>query len=147
MTENIGFNMEENKIKCVTKQMFKNIVKTKVQKAAFEYLMTLKNTHSKMKNLNYTVFEKAEYLSSPLFNSESRKLLLALRTRTVSGIRSDYGALYSDKMCPLGCEEADTLQNILSCSILIRETQKRSDWSVQTTVGNKISNDEQHTSG
>ena len=119
--------MEENEIKCVTKQKFKNIVKTKVQKAAFEYLMTLKNTHSKMKNLNYTVFEKAEYLSSPLFNSESRKLLLALRTRTVSGIRSDYGALYSDKMCPLGCEEADTLQNILSCSILIRETQKRSD--------------------
>ena len=45
--ENIGLNMEVNEIKCVTKQMFKNIVKTKVQKATFEYLMTLKNTHSK----------------------------------------------------------------------------------------------------
>ena len=89
--ENIGLNMEENEIKCVTKQEFKNIVKTKVQKAAFEYLMTLKNTHSKMKNLNHTVFEIAAYLSlsSPLINNESRKLLLTLRTRTVSGIRSD----------------------------------------------------------
>ena len=71
-----------------------------------------------MKNLKYTVFEKAAYLSSPLFNNESKKLLLALRTSTVSGIRSDYGALYSDKMCPLGCGEADTLPNILSCRIL-----------------------------
>ena len=78
--------MEENEIRCETKQKFKNIVKTKVQKAAFEYLMSLKNTHSKMKNLKYAVFEKAAYLSSPLFNNDSRKLLLALRTRTVSGI-------------------------------------------------------------
>ena len=57
-------------------------------------------------------------LSSPLFNDESRKLLLALRTRTVSGIRSDFGGLYPDKLCPLGCGDPDTLENILSCKIL-----------------------------
>ena len=59
------------------------------------------------------------YLSSPLFNNESRNLLLRLRTRTVNGIRNDFGGLYRDTLCPLGCGEEDTLQNILSCKVLL----------------------------
>ena len=110
--------MDEKEIENLPKQRLKNIVKIKVQKAAFKFLQALKNTHSKMKNIIYNTFEEAAYLSSPLFNNESRKLLLALRTRTVPGIRTDYGALYADKMCPLGCGEEDTLPNILSCRIL-----------------------------
>ena len=43
---------------------------------------------------------------------------MALRTRTVRGIRSDFPGLYKDKMCPLGCGNLDTIPNILTCSIL-----------------------------
>ena len=86
--EFIGLNMTEDEIKCMKKQRFKIIVKNKIQKAAFEYLKSLKNSHSKMENLKYAEFKEASYLSSPLFNSESRQLLLSLRTRTVSGVRS-----------------------------------------------------------
>ena len=57
-------------------------------------------------------------MKSPLFNSESVKLLLALRTRTVEGIRSDFKGLFPDTSCPLGCGKPDTLQNILACSVL-----------------------------
>ena len=116
--ELIGLNLTEDEIKCMKKQRFKNTVKNKIQKAAFEYLKSLKNSHSKMENLKYAEFKEASYLSSPLFNSESRQLLLSLRTRTVSGVRSDYGALYPDKLCPLGCGEIDNIPNILSCRIL-----------------------------
>ena len=76
-----------------------------------------------MRNLNYDEFKLAEYLSSPLFNDESRKLLLALRTRNVPGIRTDYGTLYVDEMCPLGCGDEGNIPNILSCRIL-REKHK-----------------------
>ena len=93
----------------MTKEKFKRIVKTKVQNAAFQYPKQLKNSHSKMKNLNYDEFKKADYLSSQLFHSESRKLLLALRTRAVPGMRTDYGTLYEDKLCPLGCGDEDTI--------------------------------------
>ena len=116
--EKIGLKMTDSEIQRTTKQKFKSIVKIKVQKAAFEYLKTMQHTHTKMRSLNYKEFKEASYLSSPLFNNESRKLLLALRTRTVSGIRSDFGGLYPDKMCPLGCGDPDTLQNVLSCKIL-----------------------------
>ena len=45
------------------------------------------NLHSKMSGLVYKKLERAEYLRNPLFNSQGVKLLLALRTRTVTGIR------------------------------------------------------------
>ena len=39
-----------------------------------------------------------------------------MRTRTVRGIRSDFGGQYQDKECPLpGCSHPDTLANLLTC--------------------------------
>ena len=60
----------------------------------------------------------SQYLCSPLFNRDSRCLLLALRTRTVRGIRCDFPGLYKEKVCPLGCGDLDTIQNIISCKTL-----------------------------
>ena len=71
-----------------------------------------------MDGLKYSKLELQPYLSSPMFNNESRNLLLRLRTRTVSGIRTDFGQMYPDKTCPLGCGEEDTLQNVLTCTVL-----------------------------
>ena len=71
-----------------------------------------------MNGLNYTKFEKQKYLSSPLFNSESLKLLLALRTRTVNEIKNDFRGQYSDIKCPLKCGEDDLITHILDCNVL-----------------------------
>ena len=84
----IGLDMSDKEIGKTQKQKFKNIVKSKVITAAFNYLQTLQQSHSKMENIKYDKFELSPYLSSPLFNSDSRSLLLALRTRTVRGIRA-----------------------------------------------------------
>ena len=93
-------------------------MKAKVLKAAFEYLKNLQQSHSKMENIKYEQFETASYMTSPKFSNENVSLLLALRTRTVRGIRNDFGGLYTDKTCPLGCGEIDTLPNILTCEVL-----------------------------
>ena len=42
-------------------------------------------------------------------------MLLALRTRTVRGIRTDLEEMFVDKLCPLLCGEQDTLENLLKC--------------------------------
>ena len=78
-----------------------------------------------MKNIKCEKFEIMPYLNSPLFSNNNRQLLLALRTRTVRGIRSDFGGLYQDKMCPLGCGEIDNLENILTCSVLRQHHRSR----------------------
>ena len=127
--ENIGLNMTEDEIRKIPKQRFKRIVKLKINNAAFSFLKSLMQTHSKMKNLQYEKFEVSKYLSSPLFSRNSRWLLLALRTRTVRGIRSDFPGIYKDTMCPLGCGEKDTIQNILTCRVL-KENYKSNEVSI-----------------
>ena len=57
-------------------------------------------------------------MKSPLFNIESYKMLMVLRTRTVRGIKSDFRGMFPDLLCPLGCGNNDTLPNILTCSVL-----------------------------
>ena len=60
----------------------------------------------------------ASYMNNPLFNNNNRELLLALRTRTVRGIRADFKGLYKNTECPLECGDIDTIENVLTCSVL-----------------------------
>ena len=93
--------MADPEIKTLSKPKFKKIVISKIRHSAFQHFESLKQQHSKMEGIRYTKFERAEYLSSPLLNSESRKLLLSLRTRTVNGIKNDFRGIYPDVPCPL----------------------------------------------
>ena len=114
----VGLNLSDLEISQMNRRKFKNLVKEKTKQAAFKYLLSVKGKHSKMKGLSYTKFEKQEYLNSPLFNSESLKLLLALRTRTVNEIKNDFRGQYSDIKCPLRCGEDDLITHILDCNVL-----------------------------
>jgi hypothetical protein len=84
--EMLGIDMSYLEIGSMNKQKFKKIVKVKTREAAFLYLKSLKQGHSKMDGMKYRKFEKASYMNSPLFNGENVALLLALRPRTVRGI-------------------------------------------------------------
>ena len=57
-------------------------------------------------------------MQSPLFDTESAEMLLALRTRTVRGVKNDFRGMFQDVVCPLGCGNTDTLPNILTCPVL-----------------------------
>ena len=71
-----------------------------------------------MQLINYKTFKLQYYLFNPMFNNESRNLLFRLRTRTVSGIKSDFKGIYSDTTCPMRCGQDDTIPHILSCTVL-----------------------------
>ena len=71
-----------------------------------------------MKNIVYQKHELQPYLCSPLFGSEDIEMLLALRTRTVRGVKSDFRGMNQDEECPLGCGNKDTIPNIITCPAL-----------------------------
>ena len=114
----INLNLSDSEISRIPKQRFRNLVKSKISNATFRYLHQMKEGHSKMKGLKYEKFELMQYLNSPLFSNTNRNLLLALRTRTVRGIRKDFRGLYQDIQCPIGCETEDT------CTPLHRDKTK-----------------------
>ena len=57
-------------------------------------------------------------MNSPIFTSENTKWLLALRTRTVNEIRTDFKSMFSTLLCPLCDVHLDTLPNLLQCDLL-----------------------------
>ena len=45
--------------------------------------------------------------------------MLALRTRPLRGIRTDFGNMYVDKECPVpGCQDQDSIPHLLACQAL-----------------------------
>ena len=56
--------------------------------AAFKYLQSLKQSHSKMDNIKYDGFITSSYITSPLFRYDDVTLLLGLKTRTVRWIKT-----------------------------------------------------------
>ena len=119
--KSIDLNLSDVEISRLSKQKFKAIIKEKIKSCAFKYLKSLKDEHSKMKNLNYEKLELQPYLSSPIFNEESSNLIFRLRTRTVSGIKNDFRGVYNEISCPLNCGDNDTLENLLTCKVILSQ--------------------------
>jgi hypothetical protein len=69
----------------MSKHKFQTIVKAKVRSAALDYLNKLKQKQSKMDGFIYKKLALQPYLSSPLFNNESRNLLLMEYEMTSEG--------------------------------------------------------------
>ena len=128
----VDMNMTENEISTMKKDKYKEIVQSKVKQSAFQYMKETQQKHSKVKTISYgSKLIMADYLKSPLFNSDNAETLLALRTRTVHGIRNDFCGIYNTLTSPLGCTELDTLPNLLSCKVL--KAELKAD-SVTTSV-------------
>ena len=118
--EMIELKMNEDDISKVTKASLMKRVKVKYKEAAYKYLTTQKASKRKMDHMKYTHLETQPYMCSPIFLREDSSMLLRLRTRTVRGIRTDFGDMYIEKSCPLtGCTETyDSLPHVLVCSAL-----------------------------
>ena len=118
--ELIKLQLNEDAIRALSRYELKAEVKKRAREAAMRYLSEIKDTKSKMDGITYSgPFALQSYMQSELFNEEMASLLLALRTRTVRGIRTDFGEMFPDKSCPLeGCSLPDSLCHILVCTVL-----------------------------
>ena len=130
--EAINWRITENEIKVMKKEKLKSIVKRKVREAALLYLKQQQQKHSKAQKISYEKLEISNYMNSLIFTSENTKLLLALRTRTVNGIRTDFKSMFSTLLCPLCDVHLDTLPNLLQCDLL--RAKRRTDATSRNNV-------------
>jgi hypothetical protein len=115
----IDCQLSDDQIESVSKYDLKVLVKRMAKQAAFKRLIAIKETKTKMDNLSYLdSFSPQPYLD--ILTRKQSSLLMALRTRTVRGIRTDFGDLFPSKQCPLpGCLEPDSLSHTLVCQVLV----------------------------
>ena len=87
----LEINLNEEEIKVMKKETFKNGLKKKLREKATNFLMNLKAKHSKTTNLKS--FQLQSYLSSEKLSTKEKKLLFSLRTRSIN-VKRNYKNKY-----------------------------------------------------
>ena len=72
----------DHTIQQTNKYEYKQLIKKKNKEAEFEYLKDLKETHSKIRDIQYQQLETQKYMVSPVFYNSDVNLLHALRSRS-----------------------------------------------------------------
>ena len=101
------------------KEQFLKVVKEKVKQAAFKYLLEIKATHSKVKNIVHNKLEIQSYLKSCEFTTAEKELLLGLRSRMTSSM-ANFRTMYGNIICNLCDKEEQTDAHLLDCSAIIK---------------------------
>ena len=109
------------------KQNFKKVVKEKIRKIAFKYLIEIKESQSKLTEIEYREFKTQEYLGCSKLSEEEKSILFKICTRTVEDIKTNFRNKFgSDLACRL-CEsdyEEESQSHQLTCQSMIRECEE-----------------------
>ena len=112
---NIDISFDE--IQKMSNWKFKNMVKERVSKSAFEYLMNQKENQKKAKSLKYKDLKIQDYLVSGLCNKKAARLIFRARSETLE-IKSHRKWKYEDVLC-VGCKKnEETGEEIMNCNVL-----------------------------
>ena len=110
--------MEDEEIQGLSKETFKNYVKSKVKINQLKQLNNMKKTHSKSEYLNCSELELAKYLEDPSFNTKQKQLLFKLRSRTLD-VKANFRGQNSDIMCISCGLFPETQSHLLQCPQLV----------------------------
>ena len=118
-------------------KQFKDFIKTKFKALAFEHLIKLKESHSKVKRVIYSELRTQEYLVNNMFSNKDAEMLFNLRTKTDKNFKANFPSLNRGSLCcPLLCwtaQEAaslDTPEHLFECPKLkMTVNQNGSDYA------------------
>ena len=98
----------------MSKNKFKSIVTNSIFDVAREYLISLKNKHSKSEGLSAND-KIQDYLITSQITTEEKQLLFQLRTRSYD-CRANYRNLYKNQLACFICGQEDNQSHLLSCT-------------------------------
>ena len=108
-------------MKEMSKGQFKKMVKEKVKKCAFEFLLQIKESHSKLSNIRYDDFKMQDYLADSSFNLREKQLLFRLRSRTFEAKANFRNRYQNNLQCDLcgTCPEQTQKHILEDCDYII----------------------------
>ena len=110
-------NLSLDDLKNKSKSSFKKLVKTKTREFTLNYLLALKEKHSKMENLYYAELKMQSYLRDPKITVAEARNIFRFRTRSAL-FKENMKSSYSDDTCPLCKEEPDRKSHSFECRII-----------------------------
>jgi hypothetical protein len=122
--EMIGLDMTEAQISIMKKHQFKLIVKRCVRNATFLALQKLKESHTKIKNMDYCEFNLQAYMRSDIMSVKEVSALFNMRADTVNGYKMCFSHAYDNLLCKLGCTESDSMAHMFECTKIDQQSGK-----------------------
>ena len=126
----ICLTLSEEKIKSMSDKSFKALVKKKLRAAAFKDPNEKKETHLKVKNIQYLSLEIQKYLNDKKFNMNEKQLLFRLRTK-MTNVKANFKHMHlqlGNLHCNLCVESYDQTQShLLVCSKIVSSCQEAYD--------------------
>ena len=107
--------LSEDEIKSMKQEKFRNLVVKNVKEVGRNYLLTLKNRHSKSSGLDED-FKLQSYLTSDKLILEEKQLLFQFRTQTYN-CKSNFRKRYEPDLSCFVCKAEDTQQHLLTCNV------------------------------
>ena len=117
--DKMDIHMSDDHIAQMHESEYKKLIKRKVYYTAFMELEQLKESHSKVRDNQYTDLNHMQpYLSNRNPSHSQISIMFSLRSKTLRNIRSNFPKMYSSLLCPLCKSHEDTQENILLCKVL-----------------------------
>ena len=133
----IGENIDVNFILSTSKEDYQKFIKNRVQKAAFNSYIQLKDkSKTKMKDLKYDNLVIQNYLVSDQFSIEEKKLLLSLRSMCYPAKMNFRKMNKGNLKCSFFCEEEETQGHIFqACKPLLSRLETSSAVRIKDIYG------------
>ena len=100
------------------------MIRKKIQTLAFSFLMSKKETHSKMSENQYDKLETQSYLKSDSGLTDKQKQLLTIFCTRMYKVRNKYKNLNENKLCQLCKSENEDQIHLFNCDKLLRNCEE-----------------------
>ena len=113
----LDINLTLEEIKKKSKNSFKRLVKTKAKEYTLNYLLDLKEKHSKMEKLQYTELKLQTYLKTDEIPVSEAKNLYRFRTRCAK-FKENMKNGYQSTPCPFCLVQPDNQTHSVQCTVV-----------------------------
>ena len=115
----LELNLTFDDIETIDQKRFKSLVKQQIHIKALEYLIKIKSTHSKGKEICYGKLEIQNYLSSKSnLTIQEKSFVFSSRTRMIK-LKSNFKLGQIDLNCSKCGKEEESQKHLLSCSAIM----------------------------
>ena len=122
----LTLGIQESNIISISKGTVKDILDAKLSNLAFQHLIKLAHTHSKVHTESYTNLQGMSYLNDVRFTPDLVNLFFRFRIRMYS-VRNNFRNNYkqSNIMCPLCEAQKDSQSHLFECTAILQRLQNK----------------------
>ena len=118
--EECNIELTENEISNMKRITFKRLVTEKIRLLSAQYLLSLKQQHSKSEHLTYSE-EMQPYLNNESLKIEEKKLLFKLKNRLID-VKWNFKKKYKEDLaCRLCSFKEESQLHLLNCKVILND--------------------------